>query len=354
MKRYYLNCVTIIVLLIGIFLPTLSYAASIKVTRKTARSDVVRTDNIKHTEVKKIETRKTKIYKPKVHSNIESKNYKKSELELNKSFKFNTENKIYESEEFDTFLDIEVSQEIENEKGRLERFFRDIKKKESYEGSTDEYWDYWRYYWWRRDYSGYRSPYYYPYDYPYYYTYGYPDRDYEYEETYEQEREYKTFISVNYQRIDASLWSYGTELDLIGYKNMGFSMGWYNYEEKLDDGIVSLMQFDASFLYEFMSLVNGEFGIRSINYQDESTVGLKLGLRGNIPVLNRINLWIKPNITLFRDGTLMGFDGGFSVKINSFFNLFGSYRSLNSSSESLSGPSIGISTNFTFNSSIFR
>ena len=354
MKRYILNFVTIIILLIGIFFPKLSYAASVKDSKKSAGCDIVKTREVKHTEVKKIETHNPKTYTPTVHSKIDSENYKKSELEFNKSFKFNTENKIYERDEIKTFLDIEASQETEGEKGRLERFFRDIKKKESYEGPADEYWDYWRYYWWRRDYSGYRSPYYYPYDYPYYYTYGYRDSHYEYEETYEQEREYKTFISLNYQRIDASLWSYGGELDLIGYKNMGFSMGWYNYEEELDDGIECMIQFDASFLYEFIPIVDGEIGIRSINYEDESAVGLKLGLRGKIPVLNRINLWVKPNITLFRDGTLMGFDGGFSVKINSFFNLFGSYRGLISSSQSLSGPSIGISTNFTFNSSIFR
>jgi hypothetical protein len=354
MKKYILNCVTGIILLIGIFLPILSYAASVKDSRKSTRSNIVKTREVKHTEVKKIETNKPKAYKPRTHSRIDNKNYKKSELEFNKSFKFSPRNKIYEREEFKTFLNIEASQEIEDEKGVLESFFRDIKKKESYGGPVDEYWDYWRYYWWRRDYSGYRRPYYYPYDYPYYYTYGYQGRDYEYEEAYEQQREYKTFISLNYQRIDASLWSYGGELDLIGYKNMGFSMGWYNYEEDLDDGIESLMQFDASFLYEFMPIVNGEIGIRSINYQDESTVGLKLGLRGKIPVLNRIDLWVKPSITIFRDGTLIGFDGGFSVKINSFFNLFGSYRGLISSSQSLSGPSIGISTNFKFNSSIFR
>jgi len=354
MRRYILNYLTFIILLASIFIPILSYAASVRDSKKSARRDVVKTRKVKHTEVKIIETHKPKTYKPRVHSKIDSKNYKKSELEFTKSFKFNPEHKIYEHEELETFVDIEVTQETEDEKGRLERLFRDIKKKESHKEPTDEYWDYWRYYWWRRNYLGYGRPYYYPYDYPYDYTYGYWDRDYPYEETYEQEREFKTNISLTYQRIDPSIWSIGTELDLIGYKNMGFSMGWYSYEEKLDDGIERLMQFDASFLYEFISLVNGEIGLRSINYQDESAVGLKLGLRGRIPIINRIHLWVKPNITLFRDGTLIGFDGGFSVKINSFLNLFGSYRSLNSSSESLSGPSIGISTNFKFNSSIFQ
>lgn len=239
------------------------------------------------------------------------------------------------------------------EKSRLEKFFRDVKKKDIDSGPEDWYYDYYHYYLWRRYYSGYRNPYYYPYDYPYGYPYGW-GRDYPRRDAYESRWAFDTDISLNFQRIDESLFSYGGEISLSGYRSMGFSLNWTIYEEFTDDGVENLMLFNGSFLYKLLPVITGEIGMASLSYFDETALGLKLGIRAGIPLFDRINIWLRPDITFFQDGIITGFDGGIGVRINSFLNVRGGYRIINSSSESLGGPSFGLGTNFRLDSSIFR
>jgi len=271
---------------------------------------------------------------------------------------FTSKQKIYIQEEAKDWGYSYNNQETNGEKSRLGDFFRDVKKPEPSLDGEYEYNDYWRYYLLNRYYWNYRRPYsYYP------YSYGGWDWNYPYSgsvapygpaygERFGEVEKYRTAIenraslSLIYQKIDTSIAAVGAEFDFIRSRNIGFSLGWSTYEEKLGVKKNRLTQLDASFLYEFIPMLTGEVGLRALYYEDESALGFKLGVRAKLPLTRNINLWVKPNATLFSDGTLIGFSGGFSFNVISLINLVGSYRSLISSTESLSGPSIGLTLNF--------
>ncbi len=341
MKGNILNYLIIEILLMGLFIPISGYSRSINNSKQKKREAVIKTRVERGV---RSETYKIKTYRTIDYSVNTRKSYRKRVPDYTKSFKITSEQKFHKLEEVRYYKwDGYKIRETEEEKGRLERLFRDVKKVKSPIERDYGYKNYWRYYFCRRYYMGYRR---YPYDlwywdYPYRRVPSFSVYE-EREEEYRPVRKSKVSVSLSYHYIDDSLSGIGAEFDYIRSRNMGFSLGWNTYKENLESEKNRLIQMNASFLYEFIPSLTGEIGFGVLYYEDESALGLKLGVRSKIPLTRYFNLWIKPDVTLFSDGILIGFNGGVSFNVASHINIFASYRSLISTTESLSGPSIGI------------
>jgi hypothetical protein len=158
-------------------------------------------------------------------------------------------------------------------------------------------------------------------------------------------------FSVVYGYIDNLTSSRSADFYFMSPKDIGFGINVTQYEKDIYDmqyciATERMVQLDASVICRLNPNVSAEIGIRKLQSDYKSDSGPKLGMRIKMPLNEKIKFFIKPDVSFLKDKTLTEICGGVDFNITSNFNVVGGYNTLSSSSESLSGPFVGLKYNF--------
>ncbi len=176
----------------------------------------------------------------------------------------------------------------------------------------------------------------------------------EYEPENKKEGKKECSLSVFYGHINNSISSTGANFYFIGSNDLGIGLEVNQYEKDVYGtqyylATERMVQLDASMICRLNPGLSAEIGLKSFHYDDKFDSGLKLSMKGKIPLNKNIKFYFKPDMSFLKDKTITDIYGGFDFDITSDFGVTGGYSSMSSSSEpfeSLSGPFIGLKYNF--------
>ncbi|MBN1377593.1 hypothetical protein JW949_04665 [Candidatus Woesearchaeota archaeon] len=167
----------------------------------------------------------------------------------------------------------------------------------------------------------------------------------------ESENKRECSFSVVYGYINNLTSSRSADFYFMSPKDIGFGINVTQYEKDIYDmqyciATERMVQLDASVIYRLNPNVSAEIGIRRLQSDYNSDSGPKLGMRIKIPLNEKIKFNLNSDVSFLKDKTQTEIYGGVDFDVTSNLSITGGYNNLSSSSESLSGPFLGLKYNF--------